>query len=93
MLSYLAILDYLNNSHDCYEEGQHVFEYEEGRLMVQVDDDVIALAAHACAIAYTLESNSGVVVDSGEVRTVKQLRQLHEQGWKIIEDTEPATAA
>jgi hypothetical protein len=34
LLSYLAILDYLNNSHDCYEEGQHVFEHEEGRLMV-----------------------------------------------------------
>jgi hypothetical protein len=84
MLSYLAILDYLNNAHDCYEEGQHVFEYEEGRLMVQVDDD---------AIAYTLESNSGAVVDSGEVRTVKQLRHLHEQGWKIIEDAELATAA
>lgn len=45
MLKYLAILDYLNNSHDDYESGWHCLwlpEWNhEGSLLVAVEDDLI----------------------------------------------------
>jgi|GEM_PF-4268457 len=78
MLSYLAIIDYCNNARDEYNEGWHVFEYGDGGdLRVLIDDE---------AIAYELTTYHGEIVASGELRSVKQLRELHNDGWKLIKD-------
>jgi len=93
MLKYLAILDYLNNSHDEYEDGYHLFEYENGILKVLVDDEAITYEL----ISQTFEKGTlrflEVVLESGELQSVKQLRQLHQEGWKILERYESEIAA
>jgi len=80
VLEYLAIIDYLNNAHDSYDTrirdygiasdyAAHVFNLRSGILFVEVREK---------GIFYELRDVAQEeVIDSGEIITIAQLRDLH----------------
>lgn len=96
MLKYLAILDYCNNAHDGYdplitpegtaieENGAHYFHLpNEVMLFVYVGED---------AINYELLDAETEPFEKGEITSLKQLRDLHVNGWKRLHQLHTVSA-
>jgi len=96
MLKFLAILDYLNNAHDGYdplitpegvaieEMAAHYFHLpNELMFFVYVGED---------AITYELLDAESECFERGEITSLKQLRDLHVNGWKRLHQLQVVSA-